>query len=119
MKGEQKPTGGNRFHIDSSKVISNGDIEDVEKSLLQYLKLLPGEEIEPIPPPLLRKYIAYAKRYVEPSLTVEASNILQDFYLTLRRLICYGVVSLSKTYLRKANIDRLIQHQSQRVNLRA
>lgn len=39
----------------------------------------------PIPPQLLRKYIGYAKKFVEPKLSQEAIDVLQEFYLTLRK----------------------------------
>ena len=37
-----------------------------------------------IPTPLLRGYIAYARKYVHPRLTSAAKQVLQDFYLQLR-----------------------------------
>jgi replicative DNA helicase Mcm len=37
-----------------------------------------------IDPELLRKYIAYARRNVRPTLTEEASVVLQEFYVTMR-----------------------------------
>lgn len=37
-----------------------------------------------IEPELLRKYIAYARKTVEPALTDEAAEVLQDFYVTMR-----------------------------------
>lgn len=37
-----------------------------------------------IEPELLRKYIAYARRNVHPTLTNEAAKVLQDFYVTMR-----------------------------------
>ncbi|KAL3929172.1 MAG: hypothetical protein SGPRY_002071 [Prymnesium sp.] len=40
---------------------------------------------EPIPAPLLRKYIAYARQYCHPMLTEEARQVLQDFFLSLRK----------------------------------
>ena len=71
-------------------------------TLLEHLRLKPGETIEPIGPSLLQKvtkilreifsssfflcfeYIAYARRYVKPRLTREAINILKKFYFELR-----------------------------------
>lgn len=47
-------------------------------------KIPPGEHIDPIPPCLLRKYISYARQYVHPSLSREAAQTIQDFYLSLR-----------------------------------
>lgn len=48
------------------------------------LRLKPGEVIDHLPLILLRKYIAYARRYVHPKLSTEAANNLRDFYLELR-----------------------------------
>lgn len=38
-----------------------------------------------IPPALLRKYIAYARKYVSPRLSKEAATVLRDFYISLRK----------------------------------
>ncbi|XP_049692661.2 DNA helicase MCM8 [Helicoverpa armigera] len=55
-----------------------------EISLSQRLRLKPGEVIDHLPLVLLRKYIAYARRYVHPKISTEAANALQNFYLELR-----------------------------------
>ena len=47
-------------------------------------KIPAGEIADPIPACLLRKYISYARQYVHPTLSPEAAQILQDFYLSLR-----------------------------------
>ncbi|XP_059050962.1 DNA helicase MCM8-like [Achroia grisella] len=57
---------------------------DNEASLSKKLRLKLGENIDTLPLVLLRKYIAYARRYVHPKLSVEAANVLQNFYLELR-----------------------------------
>lgn len=77
-----------RRERDLSKGWSSTPSEDPEflkRPLLEKLKLLPGEEFDPIPHTLLRKFVAYAKKYIQPKLTNEASVVLQDFYLTLRK----------------------------------
>ncbi|MEM1622610.1 MAG: minichromosome maintenance protein MCM [Sulfolobales archaeon] len=38
-----------------------------------------------IPPDLLRKYIAYARKYVKPKLTDEAKRIIENYYIELRK----------------------------------
>lgn len=43
-----------------------------------------GDEFQPIPPVLLRKYIGYARKYVRPKLTAGAKALLLRFYLELR-----------------------------------
>lgn len=49
------------------------------------MRIRPGEVFDLIPHPLLRKYIAYAKQYVNPRLSKEASELLKKYYLNLRR----------------------------------
>lgn len=48
------------------------------------VKIPAGETVDHIPPCLLRKYISYARQYVHPSLSREAAQTIQDFYLSLR-----------------------------------
>ncbi|KAL3628551.1 DNA replication licensing factor mcm8 [Castilleja foliolosa] len=67
------------------------DIRDVNMnvksgSLVARLRLDPKKDNDfvPLPGPLLRKYIAYAKTYVFPRMTKPAAEILQKFYLRLR-----------------------------------
>ncbi|KAB1262745.1 DNA helicase MCM8 [Camelus dromedarius] len=66
---------------------SNTSILEVvsDKPLSERLKVVPGETIDPIPHQLLRKYIGYARQYVYPRLSAEAAQILQGFYLELRK----------------------------------
>ncbi|XP_003953726.3 DNA helicase MCM8 isoform X2 [Pan troglodytes] len=66
---------------------SNTSVLEVvsEKPLSERLKVVPGETIDPIPHQLLRKYIGYARQYVYPRLSTEAAQVLQDFYLELRK----------------------------------
>ncbi|KAI3791724.1 hypothetical protein L2E82_05586 [Cichorium intybus] len=55
-------------------------------SLVSKLRLDPRKDIDfaPLPSPLLRKYIAYARTYVFPRMSRAAAKILQEFYLKLR-----------------------------------
>jgi replicative DNA helicase Mcm len=39
----------------------------------------------PFPPSLLKKYIAYARRTVRPTLSEEALKVLEDFYVQIRK----------------------------------
>ncbi|KAK1337281.1 hypothetical protein QTO34_001907 [Cnephaeus nilssonii] len=66
---------------------SNTSVLEVvsDKPLSERLKVVAGETIDPIPHQLLRKYIGYARQYVYPRLSTEAAQILQDFYLELRK----------------------------------
>lgn len=51
------------------------------RTLLERLRDLPDD---PLPSQLLRKYIGYAKKFVEPRLTKEACDVLHEFYLEMR-----------------------------------
>ncbi|XP_059646933.1 probable DNA helicase MCM8 [Cornus florida] len=55
-------------------------------SLVSRLRLDPKKDSDfvPLPGPLLRKYIAYARSYIFPRMSKSAAEILQKFYLQLR-----------------------------------
>lgn len=47
--------------------------------MLKRVSTLPaGESIDPVPPSLLRKYVAYARKYVQPRLSQPAARVLQE-----------------------------------------
>lgn len=58
---------------------------EADKPLSERLKISRNEEFDAIPGPLLRKYVGYARTYVNPKLTPAAAEVLQNFYLDLRR----------------------------------
>ncbi|KAI8915900.1 DNA replication licensing factor MCM8 [Gorgonomyces haynaldii] len=67
----------------SSRQLEEDEIQDPDyKALFDRLKQ--QNDIEPIPPTLLRKYIAYSRQYTKPRLSPEAKQVLQHFYITLR-----------------------------------
>ncbi|XP_013135323.1 PREDICTED: DNA helicase MCM8-like [Papilio polytes] len=72
----------------SSKSKTNLNTEasqnDQDVSLSKRLRLKAGEVIDPLPLVLLRKYIAYARRYVQPAISTAAADALRDFYLEMR-----------------------------------
>ncbi|XP_064477165.1 DNA helicase MCM8-like [Ornithodoros turicata] len=74
-------------HAGNRSDVSDGssDVSD-SRPLAERLR---GPVDDPVPPELLRKYIAYARQYVHPSLSTECSSILRKFYLELRRT-CQG-----------------------------
>ncbi|XP_054033214.1 DNA helicase MCM8 isoform X2 [Dryobates pubescens] len=56
-----------------------------ERPLLERLKVSAGEHLDALPHQLLRKYVGYARQYVQPRLAAAAAEVLQGFYLELRR----------------------------------
>uniref|UniRef100_A0A3B4VE39 DNA helicase MCM8 n=1 Tax=Seriola dumerili TaxID=41447 RepID=A0A3B4VE39_SERDU len=68
----------------SSEMDTSILLEHSDMPLSERLQIPAGETVDPIPACLLRKYISYARQYVHPSLSPEAAQTLQDFYLSLR-----------------------------------
>ncbi len=64
--------------------VLTGHIMAAKKVKLEDLKGSPI--VPPIYPEKLRKYIAYARRFVRPILSDEAASRIKDYYLGLRRL---------------------------------
>ncbi|XP_052800629.1 DNA helicase MCM8-like isoform X2 [Mya arenaria] len=60
-------------------------LAESERPLNDRLKVTRRQPIDPIPPPLLRKYVGYARKYVHPKIGPEAAKVIQTFYLELRR----------------------------------
>lgn len=48
------------------------------------LKPQPNEKIEPLPRVLMQTYIAYTRKHCHPTLSLDAKNLLKDFYSELR-----------------------------------
>lgn len=62
-----------------------------------------------IPPPLLKKFISYAKHTVFPKLSLEACEILKDFYITLRENAANNANTLPITSRQLDSLIRLTQ----------
>lgn len=78
----------NGFSLPSSAVPASQmltALDSSETTIKQRLQVKPGEGIDAIPPPLLRKYVAYARKYVHPRLNPESTEKLKQFYLELRK----------------------------------
>ncbi len=65
-------------HLASRILASHRDVERGAAGL-------PGESEAPFPQDLLKKYIAYARQHVRPTLSHEALDALEDFYVRVRR----------------------------------
>ena len=50
---------------------------EAEKPLSDRLKVETGEELDIIPPQLLRRYVAYARKYVHPKITPECAKVIR------------------------------------------
>ena len=55
------------------------------KSFLRSISLERQEKMDPVPAVCMKKYIAYARKYVHPKLGPDAVNALRTFYVEMRR----------------------------------
>lgn len=80
MKTHNRGGKAQRPHDNEELHENNGEFATLKERLLK------GDEsrIDPIPAPLLRKFIAYSRTYSQPRLSEEAAGVLQSFYLWLR-----------------------------------
>nr|WP_245526736.1 LAGLIDADG family homing endonuclease [Methanothermus fervidus] len=67
-------------------VIEDLPNKDRDRRLAEHvLKIHQARDIKPeIDPELLRKYIAYARKYIKPKLTKDAREVIEDFYVSMR-----------------------------------
>ncbi|XP_045612321.2 DNA helicase MCM8 [Procambarus clarkii] len=73
-----------RGKIRKQDLLDTSSILDGDKSLRECLKYRSDEPFDPVPHQLMRKYICYSRKYVQPRLTPGAAKVLQQFYLDLR-----------------------------------
>ncbi|XP_047330473.1 probable DNA helicase MCM8 [Impatiens glandulifera] len=83
--------GSGEYSPAAKKLKGNQNASDIvlsikSGSLVSRLRLDPRKDhnFVPLPGPLIRKYIAYARTYVFPRMSKPAAEILQRFYLQLR-----------------------------------
>lgn len=63
----------------------------------------------PIPPDFLKKYIGFANRYVIPQLTPEAAEVMEDFYVDLRKSAEGGAAPVPITARQLESLVRLAE----------
>ncbi|KAF2071876.1 hypothetical protein CYY_006803 [Polysphondylium violaceum] len=80
-KKRKKPVPTPQTHNNTQPNSTNDSTQGIP---LQQRLIMKQGELDLLPQNLLRKYISYAKKYVSPVLTMEASKVIQDFYLKLR-----------------------------------
>jgi DNA helicase MCM8 len=100
-------------------LITNGAVAATGRqrpALSEYLKRRKPDD-EPLPPQLLRKYIAYARQYVHPILTSEAATVIKSFYLGLRQQSAADPGAPPVTHRQLESLVRLAEARA-RVDLR-
>jgi replicative DNA helicase Mcm len=62
------------------------DKKIAEHILKQHSQEYDRKTFSPIDPETLRKYVAYARKNIKPKLTKEAAKVIEEFYISLRKL---------------------------------
>lgn len=94
----------NSERYDTSATHANID----PRPLFERLRLTANEQIDTLPHELMQKYIAYARKTVQPKLSAEAAVELKKFYLELRK-VQHGVESIPVTTRQLEALIRLTQ----------
>ncbi len=71
--------------IDTVEAEQDRELAQFILGMHQLKKTKSQEGVPPIDPEFLRKYIGYANRYVIPRLTAEAAEVIENFYVDLRK----------------------------------
>ena len=85
-KGNQRSQHQNSSYTGAPSGVNQGGPEAEEKGKVEKRLIAAAleEANDLLPMPILRKYIAYARRWVSPKLSEDAALILRKFYLELR-----------------------------------
>ncbi len=78
-------TSMNESGLNAVSMPSNENNQNEGDILLAKLRLDPCENFDPIPGPLFRKYIAFARRKCNPRIGDKAADALSEFYTELRQ----------------------------------
>jgi replicative DNA helicase Mcm len=71
--------------VDTVEATKDRELAQFILGMHQMKKTTRKGTIAPIPPEFLKKYIGYANRYVLPQLTSEAAEVIENFYVDLRK----------------------------------
>ena len=110
-----KHTGKKKKLMNTSICENIFDVSDVSQqlSLADKIKFKKGEEFQPIPPHLFKKFIAHARNSVSPKLSPEAALVLKRFYTELRAFMSSSACSPITT----RNLESLIRLTEARARL--
>lgn len=71
--------------VDTVEETKDRELAQFILGMHQRMKTPVDEELSPIRPSFLKKYIGFANRYVIPRLTPEAAEVIETFYVNLRK----------------------------------
>ncbi len=71
--------------VDTVEASKDRELAQFILGMHQMKKTTRKSAVAPISPEFLKKYIGYANRYVIPQLTAEAAEVIENFYVDLRK----------------------------------
>ena len=95
--------------VDTVEAQRDREIAQFILSMHQTHKTPTQPKTPPIPPDFLKKYIGYSNRYVIPQLTSEASEVIENFYVDLRKTAEGGAAPVPITARQLESLVRLAE----------
>ncbi len=95
--------------VDTVEPTKDRELAQFILSMHQRKKSPIKETVPPIPPEFLKKYIGYANRYVIPQLTPEAAEVIENFYVDLRKSAEGGAAPVPITARQLESLVRLAE----------
>ena len=71
--------------VDTIEATKDRELAQFILNMHQMKRAIDKPSVAPIPPAFLKKFIGYANRYVIPQLTPEAAEVIENFYVGLRK----------------------------------
>lgn len=93
--------------IDTIEATRDRELAQFILGMHQHQQTPTSTKVEVIPAAFLKKYIGYANRYVIPQLTAEAAEVIENFYVDLRKTAEGGAAPIPITARQLESLVRL------------
>ena len=98
--------------VDTVEATKDRELAQFILSMHQRKMIPTGSATPPLPPEFLKKYIGYANRYVIPQLTSEAAEVIENFYVDLRKTAEGGAAPVPITARQLESLVRLAESRA-------
>jgi replicative DNA helicase Mcm len=98
--------------VDTVEATKDRKLAQFILGLHQRKKISTESATPPLPPAFLKKYIGYANRYVVPQLTSEAAEVIENFYVDLRKTAEGGAAPVPITARQLESLVRLAESRA-------
>jgi len=98
--------------VDTVEATKDRELAQFILSMHQKKKPPTKSAMPPLPPEFLKKYIGYAHRYVVPQLTSQAAEVIENFYVDLRKTAEGGAAPVPITARQLESLVRLAESRA-------